>query len=326
MKLHKPYNSYNLYFTLERTLLVEARKGRPDTSSSIEICLPSFLKPSPNAPTVAPTGYQSIDLPPLPPRYQHLKSILPANWYVPGKNKLVKRKHSRTHGVVSFKEIAKHVATNWRLVDPITKEYVETVAILLKGRHAEIKSALDKKVEELQLHPSFERQRATSSLDMVSLRVSASKDEHVNGTPSSAQTIELDDSCLTPGQDDLNFMLMRGVCQDIDTSDTNIQNNYVVSEQVPNIGSCLMPEKGDLKSMLMCGVCQEIDTSDTNIQKQIPYILDRGGGGGGFTLGQDILNGQHNGNDLHQRDDFEFRVSQEVDMSDGEIINCYHVS
>ncbi len=97
MILHKPYNSYNIFFTLERTLLVEARRGGGDAAFVNR--LPSSPKHSlPITVVATPTGYDFIDLPPLPPRYRHLKLLLPPNWYVPGKNKLVKRKHSKTHG------------------------------------------------------------------------------------------------------------------------------------------------------------------------------------------------------------------------------------
>ena len=42
--------------------------------------------------------------------------------------------------VASFREIAKIVATNWKVVDPITKAYVEVVATLLKIRHEELQA------------------------------------------------------------------------------------------------------------------------------------------------------------------------------------------
>lgn len=46
------------------------------------------------------TGYEDMELPPLPPRFQHLAPSLPRNWYVPGRAESVhkKRKHTATHG------------------------------------------------------------------------------------------------------------------------------------------------------------------------------------------------------------------------------------
>ena len=89
MKIPRPYNRYNVFFILERELLIQARKGKqtPPTSRSFN-------------------GYESLDLPPLPPRYRHLQSTLAPNWYAPGKQKLVKRKHNKSHGGKSFKMCA----------------------------------------------------------------------------------------------------------------------------------------------------------------------------------------------------------------------------
>jgi len=133
MKLPKPYNSYNIFFILERALLLELRKSyAPGTASGQD----SDSSSSPHADTLG--YYGPVDLPPLPPRYRHLASILPANWYDPGRNRLSKRKHSKTHGAVSFREMAKTVATNWKALDPVTKSYVESLAALLKRCHAEV--------------------------------------------------------------------------------------------------------------------------------------------------------------------------------------------
>lgn len=93
-KLPKPYNNYNLFFVLERARII---KERLDVESPIPAAIYGSESP-PTTPSVP--GYEYMVLPPLPPRYQHLASTLPPNWYVPGKNKnaLVKRKHVRMHG------------------------------------------------------------------------------------------------------------------------------------------------------------------------------------------------------------------------------------
>lgn len=77
----KPYNVYNLFFILERFLLIQARDGMQAPPSTAEF-----------------NGYEGLDLPPLPPRYQHLEPTLPEDWYVPGKQRLLKRKHTKSHG------------------------------------------------------------------------------------------------------------------------------------------------------------------------------------------------------------------------------------
>ena len=83
----KPYNSYNLFFILERALLIQARTGQSSTSDSAHDDL---------------SGYEGLeqDVPSLPPRYQHLK--LSPTWFIPGKKKNVHRKHTKTHGGKSF--------------------------------------------------------------------------------------------------------------------------------------------------------------------------------------------------------------------------------
>jgi len=89
MDLPKPYNSYNLFFILERALLLEARNI--DSSTKCRSL-------SPPAQAAALYGYEFIQLPPLPSRYQHLQATLPPNWFDPGRKKLAKRKHNKTHG------------------------------------------------------------------------------------------------------------------------------------------------------------------------------------------------------------------------------------
>jgi len=130
MKLPKPYNNYNLFFILERALLLDSRKDYTEDSSS-----------RPSSPASFVTGYEGLELPPLPPRYRHL--VLPHNWYDPMRKRFVKRKHVKDHGVASFQEIAKTVASNWRTIDPITKDYIQAVVVLIKDRHSEIETSSD---------------------------------------------------------------------------------------------------------------------------------------------------------------------------------------
>ncbi|KAL7524598.1 hypothetical protein ACHAXR_000642, partial [Thalassiosira sp. AJA248-18] len=81
MKIAKPYNNYNIFFILERELLIHTRNGKNTPPASIEF-----------------NGYEGLDLPPFPSRYQHLKPTLVSNWYVPGKERSAKRKHTKSHG------------------------------------------------------------------------------------------------------------------------------------------------------------------------------------------------------------------------------------
>lgn len=91
MKLIKPYNSYNLFFILERARILEEKKAGSIASSAKMMVRFS-------ASQAVATGYEFLDIPPLPPRYRHLEKTLAANWYDPGRNKLAKRKHGKSHG------------------------------------------------------------------------------------------------------------------------------------------------------------------------------------------------------------------------------------
>lgn len=153
-KLSLPYNSYNVFYILERERIINERNGKqPIRESSGD----DF------------NYYGPLDLPPLPPRYHHLESTLVPNWYIPGARKLAKRKHVKSHGgqwqrglcllslcdhfvhvirctshsinslsVASFKEISRIVADNWKAMDRTTQQYVQAVATILKKRHLEI--------------------------------------------------------------------------------------------------------------------------------------------------------------------------------------------
>lgn len=71
-----------------------------------------------------------------PPRYRHL--ILPADWFVVGSKYTGKgdpdsyrrdRKHRKTHGVITFVELTKLVASKWKEADPETKDYCRNIAL-----------------------------------------------------------------------------------------------------------------------------------------------------------------------------------------------------
>ena len=131
--LIRPYNKYNIYYILERELLIQTRSDASYCAAKHEYEQRSgyyFNKSN------ALTGYEYIELPPLPPRYQYLK--LPHYWYMPGKKKNVKRSHTKTHGVASFGEIARTVGANWKTIDTVTLNYINEVAMILKTRHKQL--------------------------------------------------------------------------------------------------------------------------------------------------------------------------------------------
>eukprot|EP00580_Thalassiosira_gravida_P016200 CAMPEP_0201658206 /NCGR_PEP_ID=MMETSP0494-20130426/1182_1 /ASSEMBLY_ACC=CAM_ASM_000839 /TAXON_ID=420259 /ORGANISM="Thalassiosira gravida, Strain GMp14c1" /LENGTH=247 /DNA_ID=CAMNT_0048135171 /DNA_START=29 /DNA_END=772 /DNA_ORIENTATION=- len=122
----KPYNRYNIYFILERQHFLQSNT--------------SYKQSTPAAPSSNfITGYESLDLPDLPPRYTSLD--LPFDWYMPGKRKAARRDHRKSHGLASFKDIARLVADGYKTIDDVTLEYVTTVAEILKQRHKEMKKS-----------------------------------------------------------------------------------------------------------------------------------------------------------------------------------------
>ncbi|KAL7531214.1 hypothetical protein ACHAXR_003906 [Thalassiosira sp. AJA248-18] len=123
----KPYNRYNIYFILERERFLQSNSKYSSKTAVSDACSANFI-----------TGYENLDLPNLPKRYECID--LPRGWYMPGKRKAKKRDHKKTHGLASFQEIARVVADGWKSVDDETLEYCSIVAEMLKQRHKELKA------------------------------------------------------------------------------------------------------------------------------------------------------------------------------------------
>ncbi|EJK75208.1 hypothetical protein THAOC_03072 [Thalassiosira oceanica] len=123
-----PLNRYNLYCILERQRLVQSNPDyRP---SENERKLPSDIY----------TGYEGLQLPKMPPRYQDL--VVAEDWFVPGKRKLVKRPHRKVHGMFSLKEISRLTADTWKTIDKETLDYLTAVAQLILERYKQIETDL----------------------------------------------------------------------------------------------------------------------------------------------------------------------------------------
>ena len=83
--------------------------------------------------------------------------------FVPGKRKMIKRSHKKSHGLMSFSDIARHTAESWRTVDDETSAFVTEVARLIMARFKEIEAALGgalsksqiSKAERAQCYASF---------------------------------------------------------------------------------------------------------------------------------------------------------------------------
>jgi len=118
-RLAQPHNVYNIFFMLEQQRLFQEKGGTVHQHQQLSFDL---------------AGYDSLDLPDLPPRFQNVQ--MPQGWFVPGKNS--KRKHVKSHGMTSFAELARTVAVNWKSADKETKDYCATVVRILKNRHTEL--------------------------------------------------------------------------------------------------------------------------------------------------------------------------------------------
>ncbi|EED87778.1 predicted protein [Thalassiosira pseudonana CCMP1335] len=127
---NRPLNSYNLFFILERELLLQSKgidttKGKDLSRRSTSVYFDDYAD-------------LASQFPPLPSRYQSLH--LSADWYMHGKDKRT-RAHIKTHGVISMKELSRSMAVNWKNVDEDIKEYVTEVARMIKERRDELQYA-----------------------------------------------------------------------------------------------------------------------------------------------------------------------------------------
>lgn len=114
------FNRYNLFYRLERHLLLHKRgavtKKEDDAAA---------------APGSEAEKFGALVLPPLPSRYRDLD--IPRLWFLSSKGSDKKRSHRKSHGVASFTEIARIVAGNWKAIDHETMNFVTLVSDALKA-------------------------------------------------------------------------------------------------------------------------------------------------------------------------------------------------
>lgn len=126
-KRTKKYNAFNIFFMLERQLLLNERDaGINAIANPIDPASSSLTRPT-----------KPLQLPPLCERYAHLP--LTSNWFLElTANSGKKRCHRRTHGKISFKELASTIAKNYRSIDTVTKAFVDEVTELLASHMKEL--------------------------------------------------------------------------------------------------------------------------------------------------------------------------------------------
>ena len=132
---NQPYNRYNLFYILERELLLQSRGVEAQTTTdSLQSC-GSRQEQGDDVNVI--NNYSDLKIPPLPPRYQNL--ILRKDWFVHGKRN--KRRHVKSHGTASFKDLATTIALTWSEIDDETLQYLTTVASMIKERLQKVKAA-----------------------------------------------------------------------------------------------------------------------------------------------------------------------------------------
>ena len=136
----RPLNSYNLFFILERMLFLQSN-GIDSTvaKSSKMTVVEQRTTPSSSSSSKTVNFEDYCDLtsifPPMPSKYQAIH--LPVDWFMHGKSKKKTRDHSRSHGIIAFKDMAKMIANNWKNVDKEVSQFVTEVARVIKERRDE---------------------------------------------------------------------------------------------------------------------------------------------------------------------------------------------
>jgi len=120
----RPYNSYNLFFQLEREYILQTLLGFQPTITSNDIFDPADK-------TYPAEG------PPLPFRYKNL--ILPYDWHIPGKTRRHKRSHRKSHGKIGFHELNKQISTAWSIVDNDSRNFCDSLADIESRKYKKVK-------------------------------------------------------------------------------------------------------------------------------------------------------------------------------------------
>ncbi|KAL9183653.1 hypothetical protein ACHAXT_004509 [Thalassiosira profunda] len=127
-KPRRPYTPYNLFYLLERELVVQGNdpsvaEQRAEKRAKMEAD-PTYL---------AKVGERAENDIPMPPRYEGV--VMLPWWFEP--NLKEKRKHRKTHGTISFKDLTEIISKNWATIDAETKEYCTRVSEIGRKRYKE---------------------------------------------------------------------------------------------------------------------------------------------------------------------------------------------
>lgn len=139
----KRYNSYNIFFMLERRLLLHSRGVQFDGEEVTKWMKNGDLMDVSSLSSDV-RRYVDLDLPPLCRRYADLP-LLGNSWFIVllmGRDE--KRIHKRSHGLVPFADLARIVARNYKEIDEETRGFVNKVAERLAS-HCDLLDAEEKK-------------------------------------------------------------------------------------------------------------------------------------------------------------------------------------
>ncbi|KAL7529178.1 hypothetical protein ACHAXR_002834 [Thalassiosira sp. AJA248-18] len=179
----KPYNRYNIYYILEREKILQSNPkycSKTAAAAAADACPADFI-----------TGYENLQMPSLPPRYAHLN--LSYDWYMPGKRKATKRDHKKSHGLISFQEMARLAADGWRSIDDETLEYVSIVADELKNRHKEL----------MKKYPEFARSNSGGSSKSNKQNGKATKTKQPRESRKSLPKVNMSDLVVSSSSPDV---------------------------------------------------------------------------------------------------------------------------
>lgn len=117
----RPYNRFNLFFILERELILQSN---PEYKSDMR--RPPFV-----------TGFEDIEVPStLPARYANI--TIPEGWYLPGRSKA--RSHTKSKNLIPFAALSKAIAQNYKNVDKETFNYLDAISKSMVKRSKELKA------------------------------------------------------------------------------------------------------------------------------------------------------------------------------------------
>jgi len=153
----KRYNSYNVFFMLERQLLLHSRGG--GVVGNATTTKATRLDPAVDFSTLSPEVqlYVNLDLPPLCRRYADLP-LSNDNWFVEMLlGSVNKRVHKRAHGLVPFCDMARIVARNHKEADDETKGFLNEVAERLALFCAGLEAEEGRKARRLEAEAEKER-------------------------------------------------------------------------------------------------------------------------------------------------------------------------